>query len=290
MEINFVFIVALAVMVISIVAGGIRGFLKSSLSLIALFLSWIIVMALNPLVTGFLKDNTKIDEWIESKVVSMAVGEEEAGIKSEGDTLILERDITLPTDVQLPNGVILPAGTTIPAGTSLPSGIGIEEILEKVDEGLSTAQQSKIIENLPVPQALRDSLEENNNAAVYRELGVERFTDYIGKFVSNICLNIIGYVLTFLIVFFALHVLMLLFDVVDKLPVIHGINHFAGALLGILKGFLILEILFLLLVPFAGTDFGQNILAQIENNSILGFFYHKNILISFLMNIVGKTI
>lgn len=286
MVINLVFCAAMLILLLCIIVGGVKGFFKSCLSLVAFVLSGTIVIALNPFVTGFLRNNTKLDEWIESKVEKMITGFEE----TEGDTVVLNQEVALPVDVELPDGTYLPAGTTVPAGTVLPSGIGFDDLKEQANEQLSAAEQSKVIENLPIPEALRNSLEENNNAAVYKELGVENFTDYIGSFISNICLNIIGYIITFLIVFFALQILMLLFNVVDKLPVIHGINHFAGAILGIVKGFLVLEILLLLLIPFSSGGFGQKVLMQVENNGFLSLLYHKNLLIQFMMNIVMKTL
>ena len=139
----------------SIIVGGLRGFFMSSLSLVALILSGIIVMALNPLVTGFLRNNTKLDEWIEGKVAGMITEEQNLGINTDGDSVTLEKDIALPMDIQLPNGTVLPAGTILPAGTTLPKGIGFDELLEQVNENLSTAQQSKIIESLPIPESLR---------------------------------------------------------------------------------------------------------------------------------------
>ncbi|MDI9242455.1 CvpA family protein [Fusibacillus kribbianus] len=290
MEINFVLIAAALILLLSIIIGGAKGLLRSSLSLIALILSGIIVMALNPIVTGFLRDHTKLDEWIEAKIENMIASEMNMETTDDGETIVLGKDVTLPTDVQLPDGTVFPAGTVLSAGTVLPKGIGFDEFREQVDAELSTTQQSKIIEMLPVPENLRESLEANNNTAVYQQLGVERFTDYIGSFISNICLSIIGYVVTFLLVFFALHILILAFDIVDRLPIIHGINHFAGALLGILKGLLILEILFLVLIPFATTDFGKNVMAQINNNGFLSLLYNNNILMKLMMGIMGKGV
>lgn len=86
-----------------------------------------------------------------------------------------------------------------------------------------------------------------------------------------------------MIVFFALHLVMMALNVVDRLPLIHGINHFAGAILGIFKGFLVLEILFLLLIPFSTTDFGAGVLAQINANGFLRALYHGNILMKLLV-------
>lgn len=296
MEINVVFIAALLILILYIVAGGIKGFLRSSLSLIALILSGVIVMAVNPFVTGFLKDHTGLDEWISSRIESAVTGGLEAGTDAESDSetdgtaVVLEEDLTLPVDVTLPDGTYLPAGTVLPAGTALPAGLDIGQVRNEIDSQLSAAQQSKIIENLPVPESLRNSLEENNNPAVYQELGVQGFTGYLQSFIANICLSIIAYVITFIIVFFALRILTIVFNLVDKLPVIHGINHIAGALLGIVKGLLVLEILFLILIPFSGTAFGQTVLEQIGNNGFLSLLYHKNILIQLLMNVVAGSL
>ena len=172
----------------------------------------------------------------------------------------------------------------------LPAGEAIDELLGLADEGLSVAEESGIIESLPIPQGLKNSLQANNNSAVYAQMGVERFSDYIGSFISSVCLSIIGYAVTFLLVFCALHILMLVFNVVDRLPVIHGINHFAGALLGIVKGLIIIELLLLILIPFTASQWGADILAQVESSRIMSFLYEKNILVTFLMRIVGAGV
>lgn len=83
---------------------------------------------------------------------------------------------------------------------------------------------------------------------------------------------------------------MIVFDFVDRLPVIHGINHFAGALLGIIKGLLIIEVLLLLLVPFSGTGFGTRVLEQIDRNAVMSALYHKNLLVKLLMGVISRTI
>ena len=297
MGINFVFICAIGIVLVNIIIGATRGFLKSSLSLVAFLVAGIVVSALNPFVTGLLRRNTGLDEWISEKVGSViearlesAVADRfgEGVVREEGGNVTLEQDVTLPMDVTLPDGTVLPAGTRIPAGTTIPSELlGGEQVREQVkrqmDTGLSGAEQDKVIDMLPLPQGLKDTIAENNNNAVYEQLGVEHFTDYIGGFVGNVCLNIVGYLLTFMIVFFALHLVMMALNVVDRLPLIHGINHFAGAILGIFKGFLVLEILFLLLIPFSTTDFGAGVLAQINANGFLRALYHGNILMKLLV-------
>lgn len=303
MEINFVFISAIGIIIVCIITGAVRGFIKSSLTLAALLVAGVVVSALNPFVTGMLRRNTGLDEWISGKVeaaietrMESIVARElggDASAAAEGGDVTLEQDVTLPMEITLPDGTVIPAGTRIPAGTVVPAKVFggeqvKEQIKEQVNTGLSAVEQGTVIDMLPLPQSLKDTIAENNNSAVYEQLGVEHFTDYIGSFVGNVCLNIIGGVLTFLIVFFSLHILILAFNVVDRLPFVHGINHFAGAVLGIFKGFLVLEILFLFLVPFSATAFGSSVLAQIDENGFLSALYHGNFLIRILMGVVGR--
>ena len=290
MKFNFVLAAAVLILLLSIVRGGMRGFLKSCLSLAALVLAGILVMAFNPFVTRFLRDATGLDEWIGAKVQSAVYERLMPDTDTEDGVIVLEQDVTVPADITLPDGTVIPAGTVLPKGTELPAGEAIDELLGLADEGLSVAEESGIIESLPIPQGLKNSLQANNNSAVYAQMGVERFSDYIGSFISSVCLSIIGYAATFLLVFFALHILMLVFNVVDRLPVIHGINHFAGALLGIVKGLIIIELLLLILIPFTVSQWGADILAQVESSRIMSFLYEKNILVTFLMRIVGAGV
>ena len=122
MGINFVFICAIGIVLVNIIIGATRGFLKSSLSLVAFLVAGIVVSALNPFVTGLLRRNTGLDEWISEKVGSViearlesAVADRfgEGAVREEGGNVTLEQDVTLPMDVTLPDGTVLPAGTPV---------------------------------------------------------------------------------------------------------------------------------------------------------------------------------
>ena len=54
MGINFVFICAIGIIIVNIVAGAARGFFKSSLSLAAPLVAGVVGLALKPFVTGVL--------------------------------------------------------------------------------------------------------------------------------------------------------------------------------------------------------------------------------------------
>jgi len=156
------------------------------------------------------------------------------------------------------------------AGVELDSAAEQEEIQHP-------AGQRVIIEHLRLPEQMKEALIENNNNEVYNLLGVEAFFDYIAAYLANMMLNIIGSVLLFLLVYIVLRLAIRWLDVIARLPILSGLNQIAGAILGGVQGFLILWVLCLVLKAYAGTEWGQIVIAQIEKSPWLLFLYKNNL-------------
>jgi len=156
------------------------------------------------------------------------------------------------------------------AGVELDSATEQEEIQYP-------AGQRVIIEHLRLPEQMKEALIENNNNEVYNLLGVEAFFDYIAAYLANMMLNIIGSILLFLLVYIALRLAIRWLDVIARLPILSGLNQIAGAILGGVQGFLILWVLCLVLKAYAGTEWGQIVIAQIEKSPWLLFLYKNNL-------------
>lgn len=60
------------------------------------------------------------------------------------------------------------------------------EQLEGREDLQSITGQVSYIEELPLPQTVKDKLTENNNTEIYQRLAVETFADYLGKYLSLI--------------------------------------------------------------------------------------------------------
>ena len=75
------------------------------------------------------------------------------------------------------------------------------------EEELPSAQRTAI-ENLDLPEQLKEILIENNNNEVYDLLHVDEFTDYIGAYLSNVIINIIGFIIMFIVVYALIHIIM----------------------------------------------------------------------------------
>lgn len=70
------------------------------------------------------------------------------------------------------------------------------------------AQQRQIIEEMRLPDTLKDLLIENNNSRIYEALGVTRFQEYIGSYIANTILNVVAYVMMLIVVYLLIKVLV----------------------------------------------------------------------------------
>ena len=149
--------------------------------------------------------------------------------------------------------------------------------------------QRSYIEDMDLPDQLKNNLLTNNNSEVYEILGVDRFADYIGAYLSNMILSGLAYIVVFLAVTLDRVLIMRWLDLIAKLPILSGLNQIAGAGLGLAEGLLLIWIGCLLLTVFAGTSGGIALLHQIEKSAWLSFLYDNNFLMHIAMGILhGK--
>lgn len=175
------------------------------------------------------------------------------------------------------------------------SGIGrsVEKRIETfVNENIkvmpseeSIAQQNEVIENLPLPERITKHIVAHNNKDTYEQLGVDKFPSFLTKFTTNMVIDAVVYVLVFLVLLIALHLLIYLLDIASMLPIINGLNHLAGALLGFIYGVAILWFFFILVSAFPTVEFFANCQKMITDNNILGTMYDNNLLMRLLMGV-----
>jgi uncharacterized membrane protein required for colicin V production len=153
---------------------------------------------------------------------------------------------------------------------------GWEEPLEDVAE--RPAVQRMTIEELNLPQSVKDILLENNNSEVYSKLGVERFTEYISTYLADMLIRAVCSVLLFVVSYLLIHLLIGWLDLVSRLPIISGLNDMAGAVAGLAQGLLILWIAGFVVSLFSTSSLGMTLEAQIEGSVWLNVLYRYNLI------------
>lgn len=147
-----------------------------------------------------------------------------------------------------------------------------------------TAAQNDVIETLPIPGLIRDNLIQHNTATAYEALGVESFGQYLTATITSLIIQGISILLTLLAAFILLHLLMVVTDLVSRLPVLHSLNKTAGTLVGFITGYLVVQILFLVITTSSGTSWGMNLMKQINESDILTFLYNSNVMVKMMFS------
>lgn len=167
---------------------------------------------------------------------------------------------------------------------SMKDALGLTDTEDEATQ-LPSVQRT-VIEGLDLPEPLKKALIENNNSEVYEMLGVNAFTEYVGTYITNVIINMIGFIVLFGLVFVLIHVVMAWADILARLPIINGLNKIAGALLGGLQGLIFFWIICLAVTIFSGTTLGSMLVSQIESSVWLSYLYTHNLLSDIMIGLI----
>ena len=162
------------------------------------------------------------------------------------------------------------------------------ELLEKLPTlELPRETQINLVENSKLPEVFQELILENNNTEIYNALGVNTFGEYLVKYFAKLILNVLAFLLTFLIVTIVLRTIIYMLGLISDLPVIGGLNRLAGGALGMAKGIIIIWVIFVIVTLMYDTSLGAMCLQNIEDNQILKFIYDNNILMDYMVKFRG---
>ncbi len=243
------------IFLIGMIAGYVRGFVKIIVSFGVTVATVILVIAATPKVADILKKYTPIDDMIQKKAVSMMTPD------------ISEIDLS---------------GTELEGVDLEESGITMEEIKEKLGEiKIPRQKQIEILESANIPMVFKNGLLENNNNEAYKVLNAATFPEYVGKYLADIIIKMVSFLLTFVIVTILVRAVIFALDIITALPVIKGLNRFAGVLVGMLISLIVVWIGFFVVTLIYNTTIGQECFRWIGESKLLTFLYDQNIILEF---------
>lgn len=163
-----------------------------------------------------------------------------------------------------------------------------EMLVEKLEERLevSDVSQNSFIEEMPLPEIVREKLEENNNSETYQDLAVENFAGYLSRYIAAGVMSGITFLISFVAVWILMKILLCAVDKITELPVIGGFNRLGGMLLGAVQGVLWIWIIFLLITLLCDTQMGRYLMGMIQENPVLLWLYDRNYLVQMLVEIL----
>ncbi|MCI6465473.1 MAG: CvpA family protein [Faecalicatena sp.] len=263
---NWLLIIVGVIFLICIVVGFVRGFFKSALSLLSTVLTIVLMIVLNPYVAQALTKYTPIDDMIEKKCIEAFMPdistEELAKVDLSGTPLADLSEDDLANLKQLDWERL---------------GITAGDILKVIGD-IPKDVQIKLIEDSTLPSFMKELILENNNTAIYQELNVANFPEYVASYIARMVIKVLSFLVTFLLAVIIVKALMAAVDIIGELPVVGTLNHLAGGVLGVFVALLIVWLGFLVLTMVYSTVVGKQCFDMIESSQILTFLYDKNIL------------
>ncbi|MDE6956766.1 MAG: CvpA family protein [Lachnospiraceae bacterium] len=272
MENNWLLIAAGIMILVCMIVGYIRGFIKIIVSAVATIATIILVIFLTPYVSKGIHAFTPLDDMIIKKCDDVMVTQVE---KASGELIrnkLSEAGITLPEGLDLSQIKLEDFGL---------SKKDVSEIIKKAE--IPREQQIAAIESANMPEVFREALISNNNQEVYDQLEVDTFGEYIGAYLAKIIIDMISFLLTFIIVTILVRVVVFALSIIADLPVLNGLNRIAGAGCGVIIGLIFIWIAFLVITLLYNFEFGKQCMEMIEDSKILNFLYENNIIMKTLM-------
>ena len=111
-------------------------------------------------------------------------------------------------------------------------------------------------------------------------------SDFVPKYMASLILNILSFVITFVLVMSFIWLAATTLNIIASLPVLSGINRILGLALGFLQGLIIVWISFLIITIFSNSDIGKQLMEMIVESPILNGLYESNLLLDFLQNMI----
>lgn len=158
----------------------------------------------------------------------------------------------------------------------------IEQLYHK-NISLNRADQTELIDELPVPSALKDMLLDYNNDEGYQTLQVSNFQEYVSQFIATMLLNAAAFLVSVILVQIILRVAIAALDLLAHAPLVNTVNRVAGLLLGLLQALAGIWLFFLILSIFSGTEAGLYLLNMVQESKVLSRLYDSNLFVKIVL-------
>lgn len=148
------------------------------------------------------------------------------------------------------------------------------------------AQSAMIQDSLQwMPDFITDKIVKNNNPEIYQLLGVNNLIEYIVTSVANLCIMGIAIVLCFILIKIGLTIGVGVLDLVAKLPLLKTANKWAGFIVGLVKGVVIVWVICLIIPLLMMIPQFSELKTLIEQSILMDYFYNHNFILQIITSL-----
>ena len=143
-------------------------------------------------------------------------------------------------------------------------------------------------EYLPLPEGVRDVVREGDPAVVGMLLQTDTVRIYLSELLSGFLIRLLAVIVTFIVTYLVMCIVRIILTLVSEAPVISGFNHLAGLILGVVKGAVIIWILFALLrLSYIVGGAESSLLGEVQESEVLSVMYTYNPVFTMLPRVLG---
>ncbi len=152
------------------------------------------------------------------------------------------------------------------------------EMAEETSKGVQIA----LIEELPLPETMKDNILNNNNTEMYDILQATGVYDYIAKSIALVIVNAVVFLVLVLFCRIFFFFLGGATKGLSKLPILRSIDKCGGAVLGAVKGLTLIWLFFLVLSVTSTMEWSHMLIEEISEVSVLKMLYDNNVFVDII--------
>lgn len=293
---NWLLITVGVIFLVSIIVGICRGAIKIAVSLATTIVTLVLVFFATPYVAKTIEKYTPMDDVIKNQVISIMAnaavsqvsGEESGSLSEESVRKVLEA-AGVGEDLLSQYGITIEDIVNGNISKEDLAQYGISgNVLDGLDSGQQTAEQAiegaeipremqtQAIQQADLPNVFKSLLTVNNNSEIYQQLGVETFAQYVGSYLAKLIINIVAFLITFVLISIILRAIVFALDIVSSLPGVGIVNRLAGGVIGMVGAMVIVWTLYIIITLMYTTTVGKELFQMIQENQFLTMLYEYN--------------
>lgn len=166
--------------------------------------------------------------------------------------------------------------------------IELLNIQDSVSIEVDDSMAKNVIRDLPLPDNIVDSLQQNMEPQTIELLDVSNVVDYIGSSIASMAVNALVFIILFIVISIVLNAIVTLLDLISQLPVLDQMNKLGGFLVGTLIGVVFIWIGLLGMSFVISIQATTELSELIETSILTKLFYYNNPLQHFIMGLANS--
>lgn len=137
--------------------------------------------------------------------------------------------------------------STLATYTDAVARVGDYDLASTPVEQLNDSVLSRVLSSVSLPDSISKILENNLRTRAFSGTGLTTVNDYVSNTVVAVAVNVLCFIAVFAICYLVLSLLVSLIQHVFRLPLLKQLDWLAGGAFGLVRGAMILYVIFLLL-------------------------------------------